>query len=159
MRTSPTPRSRYDNRCRAYYCCGGNLGATLRAGEWVVSQQSDITTVTAVPAAWWQSAAVPPFRSVAAPFIEVIRDRENYSASDLLHRVHSLLAELYVAGFALPIRPESAYDEDDDDEIELPPTDPVVREQRHARWRSIYVALGEQIGSREQLSGGLRSLR
>jgi uncharacterized protein DUF5063 len=104
--------------------------------------------VTASPGAWWESPAVPPFRAVSARFIKIIRDRDTYSASDLLHRIHPLLAELYVAGFALPVKPESAYGEDADDDVDLPVSDPAVREQRHARWRSIYIALGKQIGTR-----------
>jgi hypothetical protein len=104
--------------------------------------------VTAIPTPWWESAAVPPFRSVAARYIAIIRDRDNYSASELLHRVHLLLAELYVVGFALPIKPESAYEDDEDVAPETQVSKAAAVAQHTARWNSIHTALGKQIGAR-----------
>jgi hypothetical protein len=103
--------------------------------------------VTEISSDWWESAAIPPFRSAATRLIDLLRDRKKYSTPDLLHHVHPLLAELYAAGFALPIKPESAY-EDDDDDLDAPSPDPARVAQHTERWRAMFIALEDQIGSR-----------
>jgi hypothetical protein len=113
----------------------------------VVSKQPDIKAVTEISSAWWESDAIPPFRNAVARFIDLLRDRKNYSTSDLLQHVHPLLAELYATGFALPIKPESAY-EDDDDELEAPGSNAARVAEHTDRWRSMFIALQDQIGSR-----------
>ena len=99
---------------------------------------------------WWDTPAVASFRIVASRFISVIRDHDSYSAPELLHLVHPLLAELYASGFVLPVKPESAYDEDEDyeDDYVVPAADPVALEQHHARWRAVFFALKTQFGPR-----------
>jgi hypothetical protein len=104
--------------------------------------------VTGIPITWWEGAAVPRFRTVSARYIEVIRDRETYSASELLHRVHLLLPELYALGLALPVKPESAYDEEESVAPETEVSKAAAVAQHTARWNSLYIALGKQIGSR-----------
>ena len=59
-----------------------------------------------------------------------------------------MLAELYVAGFALPIKPDSEYPESDDEEAALAEPDPIALEQHSQRWSAVCLGIAAQIGPR-----------
>jgi hypothetical protein len=92
---------------------------------------------------WWDRPSVPEFREVAQRFIALIDGRDRLTATDLLHRAHFALPRLYSSGLALPVKPEEAYEEDDDTVLEYHEPDISLHQ---SLWRPIFGSLTTQIG-------------
>jgi hypothetical protein len=94
---------------------------------------------------WWDVPAVDGFRVVAAEFIRLMETHEKYAMPALVHATHSLLARLYLAGLLLPVKPESAFDEDPDE-----PTTARHSSNRpgphQSRWRPLFRELSTKFG-------------
>jgi Domain of unknown function (DUF5063) len=67
---------------------------------------------------WWDRPSVAAFRALAQHFITLVDERDSYPSATFLHHVHSALPRLYSCGLSLPEKPESAYEDDDDAELE-----------------------------------------
>lgn len=95
---------------------------------------------------WWQVGAVAEFRTAAAAFVQLIDGRAEHLPAALLHTVHSQLPRLYLAGLALPAKPEAAFD--DAPAVNPSRVNTTRLEVHQARWRPLFRELGTQLGTR-----------
>ena len=85
---------------------------------------------------WWDVPAAREFRAIAFEYLSAVDASSRMTGSELFHRVHVLLPQLYVAALKLPERPEESFAEPGDD-YTVPSLNQDASDRRHARRQAV----------------------